>query len=68
MIFLLLVMFNNMAYSEEKPLVINFFELGKTSSYVCTANKKNKNEIDCVEQKRKYQAVEFFNRLMGKKM
>ena len=64
----LLVMFNNMAYAEEKPLVLNFFEFGKTSKYVCTVNKQHKNEIDCVEQRRKYEGAEFFKRLMGQKL
>ena len=66
--FLLLVMFNNMAYAEEKPLVLNFFEFGKTSNFVCTVNKKQENEIDCVEQRRKYEGAEFFKRLMGQKL
>ena len=68
MLIALLIAFANMAYAEEKPLVINFFEFGKTSKFVCTVNKQQKNEIDCVEQRRRYEGAEFFRRLMGEKM
>jgi len=68
MLMALLIAFANMAYAEEKPLVINFFEFGKTSKFVCTVNKQQKNEIDCVEQRRRYEGAEFFRRLMGEKM
>ena len=62
------IVFLNLSHAEEKPLVLNFFEFGKTSKYVCTVNKQHKNEIDCVEQRRRYEGAEFFRRLMGQKL
>lgn len=73
LIVVMIIGFANISYGaenkqEDKPLVLNFFEFGRTSNFVCTVNKQNPNELDCLEQRRKYEGAEFFRRLMGKKM
>ena len=66
-IVLLIVMFSNMAYAEEKPLIINFTGYGETTQFTCKVNEKQ--ELDCEEVKKKpMNGVEFFTKLMGRRI